>query len=40
MRDLENGEKKVKVSLVFERNYDARTKVVLNQGSGRSGVVD
>ena len=30
-------EKRIRVSTVFERNYDARTKVVVNQGSSRSG---
>ncbi len=30
-------EKKVRVSVVFEKNYAARTKIVVNQGSSRSG---
>jgi phage terminase large subunit len=30
-------EKKVRVSMVFERNYNAQTKIVVNQGGSRSG---
>lgn len=30
-------DKRVKVSVVFEKNYNARTKIVVNQGSSRSG---
>ena len=27
----------IKVSNVFERNYQAKTKIIVNQGSSRSG---
>ena len=30
-------EKNVKVSVVFEKNYNARTKIIVNQGGSRSG---
>ncbi|NCA77964.1 MAG: hypothetical protein EOM90_16685, partial [Alphaproteobacteria bacterium] len=30
-------EKKVRVSVVFEKNYSAKTKIVVNQGGSRSG---
>jgi len=30
-------EKSIRVSVVFERNYHARTKIVVNQGGSRSG---
>jgi phage terminase large subunit len=30
-------DKKVKVSVVFQKNYEAKTKIVVNQGSSRSG---
>ncbi|MDD4118663.1 MAG: PBSX family phage terminase large subunit [Kiritimatiellae bacterium] len=30
-------EKHVKVSVVFQKNYEAQTKIVVNQGSSRSG---
>ena len=30
-------EKKIKVSVVFEKNFNARTKIVVNQGGSRSG---
>jgi len=30
-------EKKIKVSVVFEKNYNATTKIVVNQGGSRSG---
>jgi phage terminase large subunit len=30
-------EKRIKVSTVFEKNYNARTKIVVNQGGSRSG---
>lgn len=30
-------EKKVKVSVVFEKNYQAKTKIIVNQGGSRSG---
>ena len=30
-------EKQIKVSVVFEKNYQAKTKIVVNQGSSRSG---
>ncbi|MBG0782031.1 MAG: PBSX family phage terminase large subunit [Bacteroidales bacterium] len=30
-------DKKVKVSVVFQKNFEAKTKIVVNQGSSRSG---
>ena len=30
-------EKNVRVSMVFEKNYNARTKIIVNQGGSRSG---